>query len=98
MSFRSRVSGAVERTRRAPPWYVRLVGAALIVADGYVWLGVDSPTSPMEFAKHGLWLAIGLACFYPEGLGQVVKAARQLPFLDRRAVRRPRKPSHWEDP
>lgn len=85
-----RISGAVDTLRREPPWYVRVFGMLVIASDGYVWLGESTPTTMLEIAKHGLWLAIGLACFYPEGLTLVTKTARQLPFLDRRAVRRPK--------
>lgn len=89
MSLRSRMSGAMRRTMVAPPWYVRIFGALAIASDGYVWLGESTPVTMMEFAKHGLWLAIGLACFYPEGFALVTKTARQWRLFDRRASRRP---------
>lgn len=90
MSLRSRVSGAVRTTMQTPPWFVRLFGVLAIASDGYVWLGESTPATLLELAKHGIWLAIGLACFYPEGLALVIKSARQLPFFDRRIQRRPR--------
>lgn len=74
----------------SPPWFVRLFGVLLLAGDAYWWLSESHPTTIMELAKHGLLLAIGLACFYPEGLVLVSSTARRLPFLNRRSA--PREP------
>jgi hypothetical protein len=88
----TRASDAVGVVMRTPPWYVRVFGVFAIASDGYVWLGESTPSSVLELVKHSIWLAIGLACFYPEGLLLVVNVARRLPFWDRRTRPRGRKP------
>lgn len=71
-----------------PPWFVRALGGVIIIGDAYLWLSEHSPTTVLELGKHGILLAVGLACFYPEGLKQVGNVARRLPWFDRRSVPR----------
>ena len=83
-----RISDAVKRVTLRPPWFVRALGAAIIGADVWMWLAEHSPVETLELAKHGILLAVGLACFWPEGLILVANTARRLPFLNRRSVKR----------
>lgn len=83
------VSGAWRSVVTAPPWYVRVFGMALLAVDAWWWLGESAPTTLLELAKHGILLAIGLACFAPEALILVINMSRRLPFFDRRKSLRP---------
>jgi hypothetical protein len=83
-----RISERLRAVATTPPWFVRLFGALAIASDGYVWLGESTPVTALELAKHGIWLALGLACFAPEALILVGNTARKLPFLERRTRRR----------
>lgn len=49
-----------------PPWFVRALGALILVVDLYFWLGEGAHFTVMEFAKHGVILLIGMRFFYPE--------------------------------
>lgn len=90
MRMHPAISGAYRHVTTTPPWYVRVFGVALLSADVW-WWHADHGVTMLEFAKHGLLLAIGLACFFPEGLVMVTNTARRLPFFDRRAGPRPPK-------
>lgn len=83
-----RISHALAKVTAQPPWFVRVFGVALLGVDAWWWLAEFSPTTLLEIAKHGLLLAIGLACFYPEALILVGNTARRLPFLNRRSAPR----------
>lgn len=84
----TRISEQVKLIAAAPPWYVRVFGVLVLSADVYWWLREATPSEWLkiliELAKHGLLLAIGLACFYPEGLILVHNIIRRLPFFNRR--------------
>lgn len=86
-----RISAHVHRIVHTPPWFVRVFGVVLLGVDVFWWLGEHAPTTWPEIAKHGMLLAIGLACFYPEALILVGNTARKLPLFDRRTEPRPPK-------
>ena len=88
-----RISAHVQRLVSQPPWYVRVFGVVLLCVDAWWWLSEFAPTTLLEIAKHGILLAIGLACFFPEALVLVGNTARRLPFFDRRNMPRPPKNS-----
>lgn len=89
MKMHSAVSGAWRSVTTNSPWYVRIFGMSLLTVDTWWWLGESSPTTILELAKHGMLLAIGLACFAPRVLILVINSARRLPFFDRRSEKRP---------
>lgn len=70
--------------RLRPPWYVRLLGAAVVAADVYTWLGDHTAATKWDVIKHIVLLFIGLLMFYPEAVAWVHAKARRLPWLDRR--------------
>lgn len=63
---------AVTIGAEVPPWYVRLLGAVIILGDLYTWLGEGAHLTVLEIVKHGIILVIGMRLFYPEAARWVV--------------------------
>lgn len=78
MSRVSRGTHTVLIGDRTPAWYIRFLGACIILADAYVWLGEGTPPTLLEFLKHGLLLVIGMRFLYPEAARSVVGYANRL--------------------
>ena len=88
-----RISDHWHRITISPPWYVRLLGALIMIGDVAAWLIEHASPTAFELGKHGILLAIGLACFYPEGLRLVMGYAQRLPIFARRSQTKPDAPS-----